>query len=191
MASVAQLVDTQAHMSADPLWQIVNQVALAQLLLQHLVSQLALAQLPLRHVVNQIALAQSQVGTGFRIHAPRPQLTDSLRRIASHSSKTMHLSVMMRTGIATGTGTIHISTTIKSLFFSMASGGAWIPGSIRTTLMTLIHMMTTAIIRTTTVTVIPMTTPLVTPTITITPPRTTVMISQVIPIQVRPQPTRL
>jgi len=77
MASVAQLVDTQAHMSADPLWQIVNQVALAQLLLQHLVNQIALAQLPLRHVANQIALAQSQDGIGFRISGLRQQQTVS------------------------------------------------------------------------------------------------------------------
>ena len=92
----------------------------------------------------------------FRIHGPRPQLTDSLRQIASHSSRTTHLSVMMGTGTATGTGIIHISTTIKSLFLSMASGGAWIPGSIRTMPMTT-HTMTTAIIRTTTVMVIPIT----------------------------------
>ena len=81
----------------------------------------------------------------------------------------MHLSVMMRTGTTTGTGTIHISTTIKSLFFSMAFGGAWIPGSIQTTPMIIIHTMTTSIIRTTTVTVIRMTTLLI-PTITITTP---------------------
>ena len=52
----------------------------------------------------------------------------------------------MRTGTTTGTGTIHISTTVKSLFFSMAFGGAWIPGSIQTTPMIIIHTMTTAII---------------------------------------------
>ena len=45
----------------------------------------------------------------------------------------------MGTGTATGTGIIHISTTIKSLFSSTASGGAWIPGSIRTTPMTIIQ----------------------------------------------------
>jgi len=48
---------------------------------------------------------------------------------------------MMETGTATGTGTIHISTTIRSLSSSMAFGGDWIPGSIRTTLMTIIHLM--------------------------------------------------
>jgi len=92
----------------------------------------------------------------------------------------------MGTGTATGTGTIHISTTIKSLFFSMASGGAWIPGTIPTTLMTIIHMMTMAIIRTTTVMVIPMTTLLI-PTITIATPRTTMMTSRVMLIQVSPR----
>ena len=84
----------------------------------------------------------------------------------------------MGTGTATGTGIIHIFTTIKSLFFSMAFGGAWIPGSIRTTPMIIIHTMTTTIIRTTMVMVIPLTTLLI-PTITITIPRTTMMTSRV------------
>ena len=82
---------------------------------------------------------QVQAEIGFRIRGPRPQLTDRLRQTVSRSSETMHPSVMMGTGTATGTGIIHISTTIRSLSSSMASGGAWIPGSIRTTLMTIIH----------------------------------------------------
>jgi hypothetical protein len=44
MDSLAQSVGTQTHMSAKPLWQIVNQVALAHLRLLHVVNQIALAQ---------------------------------------------------------------------------------------------------------------------------------------------------
>jgi hypothetical protein len=64
-------------MLAESLRQIVNQVALAQLPLQHLVNQIALAPLPLRHVANQIALAQSQGGTAFRISGLPQQQTVS------------------------------------------------------------------------------------------------------------------
>ncbi len=69
----------------------------------------------------------------------------------------------------------------------MASGGAWIPGSIRTTLMTIIRLMTTAQIRTIPVMGIPTTT-LGTPTITMTTPLTTMMTNRRTLRQVSPQP---
>src|SRR4026209_2262339 len=93
----------------------------------------------------------------------------------------------METGTATGTDTIHTSTTIRSLSSSMASGGAWIPRSIRTTLLTIIQLMTTAIIPTITVLGIP-TTILVTPTITTTTHLTTMMTNRLTLRQVSPQP---
>jgi len=104
MDSLAQSLGIQAHMLAEPLRQLVNQVALARL--------------PLRHVVNQIALAQSQVGIEFRIRGLRQQQT------VSRSSGTTHPSDMTQTtGIAIGTDITPILITTGCLFLSTASGG--------------------------------------------------------------------
>jgi hypothetical protein len=45
--------------------------------LRQIVNQVALAQLPLQHLVNQIALAQSPGGIEFRIRGLRQQQTVS------------------------------------------------------------------------------------------------------------------
>jgi len=104
MDSLAQSVGTQTHMLAEPLRQIVNRVALAQL--------------PLRHVVNQIALAQSQGGTGFRIRGLRRE------RTVSRSSGTTHPSdITQTTGIAIGTDITPTLITTACLFLLTASGG--------------------------------------------------------------------
>jgi hypothetical protein len=104
MDSLAQSVGTQAYILAEPLRQIVNQVALAQL--------------PLRHVVNQIGLAQLQGGTGFRIRGLRRQ------QIVSRSSGTTHPSDITRTtGIAIGTDIAPTLITTGCLFLLTGSGG--------------------------------------------------------------------
>jgi hypothetical protein len=181
--SLAQSVGPQAHMSAESLRQIGNQTARAQL---QRGAVLQIRGFRPRQIDSQIAQAQLRDGTGFRIRGRRPLLTDGLRQTVSRSLETMLPRGTMGTGTAIGIGTIHISTTIRSLSSSMASGGASIRGSIRTTLMTTIHTVTTAIIRTITVMVIPTTT-LLTPTITITTPRTTMMTSRVMLVQVSPR----
>src|SRR5437870_5086240 len=91
-----------------------------------------------KNLVEKVAVVPGQsngVGAAIRKLMRRRSVIDIVERFQTkhaqqEGERTTSLSVMMQIGTATGTGGMHISSTIGSLFLTTASGSDWIPDSI-------------------------------------------------------------
>src|SRR5213593_4835618 len=119
-------------------------------------------------MTRRVVSAQWQGATVFRIRGSQE------RQIEGHSTRITRLRVMTQIGTTTGTGGVHILTTVTSLSLSTASGTDSTHGiTCHTTVTTVIRTIITV-------------TPTITPTIT----RTTTMTSRPMLVRVSTEVVR-